>query len=71
MTADVKQLGWRDEVAKLIEGHFKIVWVFLPDHQAHGAGSRARAMFGCHVHQTLLSRLEKQPACGEHHSTAR
>src|SRR5438445_68536 len=58
MTADVEQLGRRDEIAQLIEGHLKIVRVLLPDHQTDGARSWARTMFSCHIHRALLSQFE-------------
>jgi hypothetical protein len=41
MTAYVKQLGRRDEVVKLIEWHFKIIRILLPDDQSNGTHSSA------------------------------
>src|SRR5205807_10210401 len=55
MTAYVEQLSRRDEIAELIEWHFKIVRVFLPNDQADGTPSRAGPIFGSHIHGTLLS----------------
>src|SRR5882762_10438683 len=55
MTAYIKQLGRRDETAELIEWHFEIIRVFLPNDQANGAHSRARRIFGSHIHRVLLS----------------
>src|SRR5260370_32840020 len=54
MTAYVKQLGRRDEVAELIEWHFQIIRVFLPDDQSNGARSRAGPVLGFHIHRRLL-----------------
>src|SRR5256885_6655162 len=54
MTADVKQLGRRDEVAELIEWHFQIIRVFLPDDQSNGARSRAGPVVRFHIHRRLL-----------------
>src|SRR5258708_12894165 len=54
MTAYVKQLGRRDEVAELIEWHFEIIWVFLPDDQSNRTHSRAGPVFGFHIHRRIL-----------------
>jgi hypothetical protein len=35
MATYVEKLGWRDEVADLIERHFEVVRVLLPDDQAN------------------------------------
>src|SRR6202011_6302523 len=67
MTADVKQLARRDELAELIEWHFQIIRVFLPDDQSNGARSRAGPVVGFHIHRRVLllgfemeSRRERQ-----------
>src|SRR5229473_1054917 len=54
MTAYVEQLGRRDELAELIEWHFQIIRVFLPDDQSSGARSRAGPVVGFHIHRRLL-----------------
>src|SRR5712671_4245278 len=61
MTAYVEQLGRRDEFAELIERHFEIIRVFLPDDQANGTYSRAGPVLGFHIHRrVLLSGFEMQ-----------
>src|SRR5260370_42124643 len=54
MTANVEQLGRRDEVAELIEWHFQIIRAFLPDDQSNGARRRAEPVVGSHIHCRLL-----------------
>src|SRR5882762_9673622 len=62
MTAYVKQLGRRDELVELIEGHFEIVRVFLPDDQANRTHGRAGPVLGFHIHRrVLLSGFELEP----------
>src|SRR5260221_4178812 len=54
MTAYVKQLGRRDELVELIEWHFEIIRVFLPDDQSNGTHSRAGPVLGFHIHRRVL-----------------
>src|SRR3981189_309513 len=55
MAAYVEELGWRDEIAELIERHFEIVRVFLLNDQANGAYSCAGPIVGSRIHGILLS----------------
>jgi hypothetical protein len=55
MTAYVEKLGRRDEIAKLVEWHFEIIRVFLPNDQADGAHSCAGPIVGSRIHGILLS----------------
>src|SRR4030088_190934 len=55
MAAYVEKLGRRDEVVELIEWHFEIVRVFLPNDQADGAHSCAGPIVGSRIHGILLS----------------
>jgi hypothetical protein len=59
MTAYVKQLGRRDEVFELIEWHFKIIRVLLPDDQSDGTHSGAGPVFGFHIHRRVLLLVSK------------
>src|SRR5260370_6225611 len=54
MTAYVEQLGRRDEIAELIERHFEIIRIFLPDDQANGTHGRAGPVLGFHIHCRVL-----------------
>src|SRR5260370_27471601 len=66
MTAYVKQLGRRNEIAKLIERHFEIIRVFLADDQANGAHGRAGPFLGFHIHHRVLlsgSKWNRAPEC--------
>jgi hypothetical protein len=51
MTAYVEELGGRNEIAELIEGHFKIVGVLLPDDQAARAHGRSGQIQDFAVHR--------------------
>jgi hypothetical protein len=54
VTAYVEELGGRDEIAELIEGHFKIVWVFLSDDQANRAGGGPGQLRGFGIHGKIF-----------------
>jgi hypothetical protein len=54
MTTYVEQLGRRDEIAELIEWHFEIIRVFLPNDEANGAHGSAGHSFCFHIHRRVL-----------------
>jgi hypothetical protein len=54
MTADVKQLRRRDEVAELIEWHFQIIRILLPDDQSNGLRRGAGPVLGFHIHRSFF-----------------
>src|SRR6266446_6656267 len=55
MTAYVEKLGRRDEIAKLVEWHFEIIRIFLPNDQADGANCCAGPIVGSRIHGILPS----------------
>jgi hypothetical protein len=54
MAAYVEKLGRRDEIAELIERHFEVPRVFLPDDQANGTRSRPGRILGLVIHHGVL-----------------
>jgi hypothetical protein len=54
MTAYVEELGGRDEIAELIERHFQIVRVLLPNDQADRVCGRPGQMLGSYIHCKVL-----------------
>jgi hypothetical protein len=54
MTAYVEKFRRRDEVTELIERHFEIIRIFLPNNQSNGTHSRAGSALAFHMHRRVL-----------------